>query len=143
MKIPFLDLKLVNEEYRNEIESAISKVLDSGWYLLGKEVEQFENEFSSYVGVKNTIGVANGLDALRIILRAYIEMGLMKEGDEIIVPANTYIASILAITDNNLKPVLVEPDIDTYNIDSDLIENHKSEGFLECITNFKLKFSFR
>lgn len=127
MKVPFLDLKSINDKYRSGFEAAISKVLDSGWYLLGKEVEQFENEFSSYTGVAHTVGVANGLDALRIILRAYIEMGAMNEGDEIIVPANTYIASILAVTDNNLTPVLVEPDIDTYNIDPDLIEEHISE----------------
>lgn len=128
MKVPFLDLKSINDKYRSGFETAITKVLDSGWYLLGKEVEQFENEFSSYTGVEHTVGVANGLDALRIILRAYIEMGVMNEGDEIIVPANTYIASILAVTDNNLKPILVEPDIDTYNIDPELIEEHISEN---------------
>ncbi|MEX2409762.1 MAG: DegT/DnrJ/EryC1/StrS family aminotransferase [Candidatus Paceibacterota bacterium] len=124
MKIKFLDLQKINKVYADEIKEATNRVIDSGWYLTGKEVESFETEFSSYVGVKHTVGVANGLDALRIILRAYIEMGVIKEGDEIIVPANTYIASILAITDNNLKPVLVEPDINTYNIDSDLIEEH-------------------
>lgn len=116
MKVKFLDLKEVNKPYENEIRNGMNRVIDSGWYLLGKEVESFEKEYSNYVGVKHTVGVANGLDALRIILRAYIEMGIMKGGDEIIVPANTYIASILAITDNNLTPVLVEPDISTYNM---------------------------
>src|SRR5690625_4390406 len=125
--IKFLDLKKINDAYNNQIKKATNRVIDSGWYLSGKEVELFEKEFSSYIGVKHTVGVANGLDALRIILRAYIEIGDMKEGDEIIVPANTYIASILAIMDNNLNPILVEPDIDTYNINPDLIEEHISE----------------
>ena len=123
MKIPLLDLKAVNAPYEKEIIDAIKRVVDSGWYLLGSEVKEFEKEFSEYIKVNHTIGVANGLDALRIILRAYMEMGEMEEGDEVIVPANTYIATILAITDNRLKPVLVEPDINTYNIDSNQIEN--------------------
>lgn len=127
MNVPFLNLRELNQPYEAEIKEAINRVVESGWYLLGNEVKSFEEEFSEYIGVKNTIGVANGLDALRIILRAYIEMGLIKEGDEVIVPANTYIASILAITDNNLKPVLVEPDITTYNIDPDLIEESITE----------------
>lgn len=117
----------MNEAYAGQMKEAGNRVIDSGWYLSGKELEGFEDEFSRYVGVDHSVGVANGLDALRIILRAYIEMGVIKEGDEIIVPANTYIASILAITDNNLKPVLVEPDIHTYNINPDLIEEHISE----------------
>jgi dTDP-4-amino-4,6-dideoxygalactose transaminase len=125
--IKFLDLKKMNHVYASEIKEATNRVIDSGWYLKGKEVNAFETEFSNYIGVDHTVGVANGLDALRIILRAYIERGEMEEGDEIIVPANTYIASILAITDNNLKPVLVEPDIHTYNIDPGLIEKHLSE----------------
>ena len=127
MKVPFLNLRELNKPYEEDIKKAINRVIDSGCYLLGKEVESFEQEYSDFIGVEHTVGVANGLDALRIILRAYIEMGYMREGDEIIVPANTYIASILAITDNNLKPILVEPDIDTYNIDPDLIEEHISE----------------
>lgn len=127
MKVPFLNLRELNKPYEAEIKKAVNRVIDSGWYLLGKEVESFEQEYSDFIGVEHTVGVANGLDALRIILRAYIEMGIMEEGDEIIVPANTYIASILAITDNNLKPILVEPDINTYNIDPDLIEEHISE----------------
>lgn len=131
--IKFLDLYSINNQYRTEIEDAIKRVLESGWYILGEENRTFEKKFSEYIGVKHCIGVANGLDALRIILRAYIEMGFMQEGDEIIVPANTYIASILAITDNRLKPVLVEPDIDTYNIDPALIEQQitpKTKGIM-------------
>lgn len=120
--IKFLDLKRVNKAYANQIKEATNRVIDSGWYLSGQEVESFENEFSEFIDVKYTVGVGNGLDALRIILQAYIELGEMEEGDEVIVPANTYIASILAINDNRLKPVLVEPDIETYNIDPDLIE---------------------
>lgn len=114
--IPFLDLKSINAQYRNELISAATQVIDSGWYIQGSNVEAFEAEFSDYCGVKNCIGVANGLDALILIFRAYIELGKLKEGDEIIVPANTYIASILAITENNLKPILVEPDGETFNI---------------------------
>src|SRR5690606_11719865 len=106
--IKFLDLQKINQQYADEIKKALDRVIDSGWYLKGKELQQFESDFSAFVGVRHTIGVANGLDALRIILRAYMEMGFMKEGDEVIVPAITYIASILAITDNRLVPVLVE-----------------------------------
>ena len=120
--IKFLDLKAINDSFEPELSQAIKRVLDSGWYLLGNEVKAFEQEYAEYIGTKHCIGVANGLDALRLILKAYIELGLMKEGDEIIVPANTYIATILAITDNRLIPVLVEPDINTYNIDPFLIE---------------------
>nr|WP_255727808.1 DegT/DnrJ/EryC1/StrS family aminotransferase [Rhodohalobacter sulfatireducens] len=117
-----MSLKEVNRPYEDEIRKAINRVIDSGWYLKGEEVASFEQEFSDYIGVNHTIGVGNGLDALRIILRSYMEMGIMQEGDEVIAPAHTFIASILAITDNHLKPVLVEPDINTYNIDPDLIE---------------------
>jgi dTDP-4-amino-4,6-dideoxygalactose transaminase len=120
--IKFLDLKAINDSFEPELSDAVKRVLDSGWYLLGKENEAFEKEYASYIGTKHCIGVANGLDALRLIFKAYIEMGIMQNGDEVIVPANTYIASILAITDNRLVPVLVEPDIKTYNIDSKLIE---------------------
>ena len=122
MSIKFLDLKKINDSFEPELSLAIKRVLDSGWYLLGDEVTLFEKEYADYIGTKHCIGMANGLDALRIILRAYIEMGAMKKGDEIIVPANTYIASILAITENQLVPVLVEPDLKTYNIDSSKIE---------------------
>ena len=125
--IKFFDLQSFNASFEPSLGQAVKKVIDSGWYLLGEEVNAFEKEFASYIGTKHCIGVANGLDALRLILRAYIELGEMIEGDEIIVPANTYIASILAITDNRLKPVLVEPDINTYNIDPFLIENKITE----------------
>jgi dTDP-4-amino-4,6-dideoxygalactose transaminase len=120
--IKFLDLQKINLQYQQEIEEAILRVYRSGWYILGKEVENFENALAQYCGVKNIIGVANGLDALRLILKAYIEMGTLQEGDEVIVPANTYIATILAITDNKLKPVMVEPDVETYNLDFEKIE---------------------
>ncbi|MVN21009.1 DegT/DnrJ/EryC1/StrS family aminotransferase [Mucilaginibacter arboris] len=120
--INFLDLYSINQQYKSELKQAFERVLDSGWYILGNEVKQFEKDFSFYCGTKHTIGVANGLDALILIIRAYKELGIFKEGDEIIVPSNTYIASILAISENNLVPVLVEPHITTYNIDPDLIE---------------------
>ena len=120
--IKFLDLKKINDQYESEINRAIENVLDSGWYLLGKQVKSFEAELSAYVNTTHTVVVASGLDALRIILRGWIELGVLKEGDEVIVPVNTYIASILAISDNNLTPVLVEPDIDTYNLDLNKIE---------------------
>lgn len=115
--IKFLDLQKINLIHQQEVEERLLNTFRSGWYLLGNEVKQFETSLSQYIGSKNAIGVANGLDALRLIFRAYIEMGLMEKGDEVIVPANTYIASILAISDNGLVPVLVEPDIKTYNID--------------------------
>lgn len=120
--IKFLDLQKTNSQYADEIKTATNRVIDSGWYLLGNEVNTFEANYANYIGTKHCIGVANGLDALRLILKAYIEMGLIQEGDEVIVPANTYIASILAITDNKLIPVLIEPDINTYQIDDKLIE---------------------
>lgn len=125
--IKFLDLKAINDSFEPELSQAIKRVLESGWYLLGKEVKAFEQEYSKYIGTKHCIGVANGLDALRLILKGYMEMGIMKEGDEIIVPANTYIASILAITDNRLIPVLVEPDLNTYNLNPFLIEEKITE----------------
>lgn len=120
--IKFLDLYKVNELHRVEIDEAIKRVLDSGWYLLGKEVEAFEKEFAEYCGTKYCVGTANGLDALTLIFRAYKELDMLQEGDEVIVPANTYIASILSVTANNLKPVLVEPDINTYLLDLKQIE---------------------
>ncbi|MFL9834775.1 DegT/DnrJ/EryC1/StrS family aminotransferase [Chryseobacterium terrae] len=120
--IKFLDLQKINLQHQAEIEAQLLGVFRSGWYLLGEKLKNFENNLSSYIGSSHAIGVANGLDALRLILRAYIEMGLMSEGDEVIVPSNTYIASILAISDNGLVPVLVEPDIDSYNIDVSKIE---------------------
>jgi dTDP-4-amino-4,6-dideoxygalactose transaminase len=120
--IKFLDLQKITEKYSVEINTAVRRVINAGWYLQGEENKLFEANYSSYIGTKHAIGVANGLDALYLILRAYIEMGIMKEGDEVIVPANTFIASILAITQNGLKPVLVEPDIETYQIDDTKIE---------------------
>ncbi len=120
--IEFLSLKKITEKYSEEIHAAAKRVIDSGWYLQGKENERFEANYANYIGTKHAIGCANGLDALIWILRGYIELGVMQPGDEVIVPANTYIASILAITENNLTPVLVEPDINTYQIDDKLIE---------------------
>lgn len=114
--IPFLDLKKINSQYQEELKVACSKVIDSGWYILGKELEAFEAEFANYCGTKFAIGVANGLDALTLTLRAWIALGYLNEGDEVIVPANTYIASILAITENNLKPIFVEPNEQTFNL---------------------------
>ena len=114
--IPFLDLKTINTVERDELIIAFTKVLDSGWYIQGKFLKDFESEFAEYCGSKNCIGVANGLDALTLTLRAWREMGRLSDGDEVIVPANTYIASILAITENRLIPVLVEPDGSTYNL---------------------------
>ncbi|MDP5030881.1 DegT/DnrJ/EryC1/StrS aminotransferase family protein [Paraglaciecola sp.] len=114
--IPFLDLKQINAVYRQELIAAATRVIDSGWYIHGEEVKKFEQSFADYCGTKHCIGVANGLDALILVLRAWKELGKLNEGDEIIVPANTYIASILAITENKLKPVLVEPDPLTFNI---------------------------
>ena len=116
--IKFLDLHKINNQYRTEIDHAIKEVLDSGWYIMGKKLNQFEKEFADYCGTKYCIGVGNGLDALILILKAYIELGKISTGDEVIVPANTYIATILSISQNGLIPILVEPDIDTYNIDT-------------------------
>lgn len=122
--IKFLDLQKINAQYAAELKQAASDVIDSGWFLMGERLNSFESKLANYIGAKNAIGVANGLDALRLILKAYIDLGIMNEGDEVIVPANTYIASILAITDNRLKPVLVEPNPKSFNLDIDLIESH-------------------
>jgi dTDP-4-amino-4,6-dideoxygalactose transaminase len=122
MNIPFLDLKAINSQYREELIEAATRVIDSGWYIQGQQVKIFEQEFADYCGSKHCIGVANGLDALILTIRAWKELGKLKEGDAVIVPANTYIASILAITENRLKPILVEPDIDTYNLDPAKVE---------------------
>lgn len=122
--IKFLDIQRITESFGQELYQAIDRVIKRGWFLLGEEVDSFEKEYADYIGTKHCIGVANGLDALKLIFKAYIEMGSMKEGDEVIVPANTYIASILAISDNRLKPVLVEPDINTYNLDISKIEQY-------------------
>lgn len=116
--IKFLDLEKINNRFRTEIDARIKTILDKGWYLLGEEHEKFTKNFAEYCGTKYCLGVANGLDALNLIIKGYG----FSEGDEIIVPANTYIATILAITQNNCTPILVEPDINTYNINPDLIE---------------------
>ncbi len=120
--IKFLDLKLINAPYREELLAACAQVIDSGWYINGKAVSEFEKAFAAYCGTEYCIGVANGLDALTLTLRAWKELGKIKEGDEVIVPANTYIASILAITENRLKPVFIEPCLKRYNLDPSKIE---------------------
>lgn len=121
--IKFLDLQKINLTHQQEIEERLINTFRSGWYLLGTEVNNFEEHLKRYIGANHAIGVANGLDALRLIFRAYIELGLMEKGDEVIVPANTYIASLLALSDNGLVPVLVEPDLTNYNIDLSKIES--------------------
>ena len=115
--IPFLDLKTINAQHRDELISACARVIDSGWYISGNELEQFEKNFADYCGTQYAIGVANGLDALILTFRAWKALGKLKSGDEVIVPANTYIASILAITANGLTPILVEPELHSYNLD--------------------------
>lgn len=119
--IQFLDLKKINAPYETAFQQKLKSVLESGWYILGKEVQDFETNFADYCGAKYCIGVGNGLDALTLIFKGYIELGKLQQGDEVIVPANTYIASILAILQADLVPVLVEPKLETYNIDPDLI----------------------
>jgi dTDP-4-amino-4,6-dideoxygalactose transaminase len=125
--IKFLDIGKINSQYQNELKEAASRVIDSGWYVLGNEVANFEKDLSKYIGAQHSIGVSNGLDGLRLILKSYIEMGVISPGDEIIVPSNTFIASVLAITDNGLIPVFIEPDISTYNLDFDKIEKKITE----------------
>lgn len=127
MNIPFLSLKSITAKYASEIHEAAKRVIDSGWYLQGVENERFEENYAKYIGSKYCIGCANGLDALIWIYRAYIELGIMKPGDEVIVPANTYIATILSITENGLVPVLVEPNLNTLQIDDNLIEKRITE----------------
>lgn len=122
IKIPFLDLKTINARHRSELLEAMTRVLDSGWYILGEEVKAFESEFAEYVGVPHCIGTSDGLSALILTLRAWKELGYLKDGDGVAVPANTYIASILAITENRLRPVLVEPDEDTFNLGAEKLE---------------------
>ena len=125
--IAYLPLHKINALYDAELREAVGRVLDSGWYLKGEATRQFERDYAEYIGTRHCIGCGNGLDALMLILRAYIELGVMHEGDEVIVPANTYIASILAITECRLKPVLVEPSLDTLQIDDALIEQAITE----------------
>ncbi|BEI21823.1 DegT/DnrJ/EryC1/StrS family aminotransferase [Vibrio fluvialis] len=123
-KVDFLNLKKVNHSYHEELKAAAARVIDSGWYIQGKELENFEKEFAAYCGTKYAVGVANGLDALILVLRAWKELGKLQDGDEVIVQANTYIASVLAITNNNLVPVLVEPDENTFNLSVETLEQY-------------------
>ena len=125
--IKFLDLKKINESFEPELSAAVERVIKSGIYLFGEENSKFDEEFAEFIGTTYSVGVGSGLDALRLIFRAYIELGMLKEGDEVIVPANTYIASILAITDNKLIPVFAEPDIQTYNLSYDSLKTHISD----------------
>ena len=127
MKVPFLDLKKMNSRLSRELKESCNKVIESGWYLNGNETKQFENEFAKFCGTRYCIGVGNGLDALTLVLRGWKELGLLQDGDEVIVPANTYIASVLAITHNNLVPVLAEPKPPEFNI--------SASDITECITN--------
>ena len=120
--IKFLDLKKINEPYEIAFQEKLKSVLDNGWYILGNEVKEFETNFANYCCTKHCIGVGNGLDALVLIFKGYIQLGKLQKGDEVIVPANTYIASILAILQADLIPVLVEPKLETYNINPDLIQ---------------------
>lgn len=131
--IKFLDLQAITNMHGDEIKAAVNRVIDSGWFLQGCENMRFEKDYARYIGTDYCVAVANGLDALRLILRGYKEMGIMRDGDEIIVPANTYIATILAITDNHLVPVLVEPSLENLEIDIDQIERHitpKTKGVM-------------
>ena len=131
--IKFLDLQAITMMHGDEIKAALNQVVESGWFLQGKENQQFEADYARYIGTTHCVAVANGLDALKLILRGYKEMGVMQDGDEIIVPANTYIATILAITENNLVPVLVEPTFEHLEIDIDQIEQHitpKTKGVM-------------
>lgn len=125
--IPFLDLKSINQQYQQELKEACARVIDSGWYIMGNELAAFEQEFAAYCGIQYCLGVANGLDALTLTLRAWKELGRLQAGDEVIVPANTYIASVLAITENDLVPVLVEPDEDSFNLNISNIQNALTE----------------
>jgi dTDP-4-amino-4,6-dideoxygalactose transaminase len=126
-RLNYLDLKALNDSFEPELSKSIQRVLQSGWYLLGSEVEAFESEFANYCGTSHCIGVANGLDALTLVLTAWKELGILHDGDEVIVPANTYIATILAVVRSGLKPILVEPDTETYNLDPRQIEARLTE----------------
>ena len=120
--IKFLDLQKINHQYQEQFQQKMKLVLDKGWFILGDEVKAFESNFANYCGTKHCIGVGNGLDALVLIFKAYIQLGKLQKSDEVIVPANTYIASILAILQSDLVPILVEPKLETYNINPDLIQ---------------------
>ncbi|HEY4145846.1 DegT/DnrJ/EryC1/StrS family aminotransferase, partial [Pinirhizobacter sp.] len=122
MDVPFLSLKDVNAGYADELKAAAARVIDSGWYVLGEELTAFEREFAAWCGVGHAVGVGNGLDALALIIRGYKQLGRLREGDEVIVPANTFIASFLAISENRLVPVPVEPDAASFNLDPACVE---------------------
>ena len=122
LNIDYLPLKRITAMHADEIHETVARVIDGGWYLRGEATKSFEQNYARYIGTKHCIGVANGLDALTLILRAYMEMGRMTEGDEVVVPANTFIATILSVTENRLKPVFVEPSLETFQIDDSLIE---------------------
>lgn len=124
--VDFLNLKDINAQYQSELKQACAEVIDSGWYIQGEKLNKFEQEFAEWCGIKNCIGVGNGLDALRLTLRAWLELGLLKRGDEVIVQANTYIASVLAITDCELKPILIEPSPESFNLSIDQIKKAMS-----------------
>ena len=126
MKIPFLDLQQINAPYEAQFHTQLQAMLDKGWYILGEQVQQFETEFAAYCGTSYCIGVANGLDALTLLFRGYIELGQLHKGDEVLVPANTYIASILAIIEAGLVPVLVEPNPDTFLVEVNALEHNKT-----------------
>lgn len=127
MIIPFLDLQKINQQYQSELKEACSRVIDSGWYIMGNELAQFELEFAAYCNARFAVGVANGLDALILTIRAWKELGKLKAGDEVIVQANTYIASVLAITENDLVPVLVEPNPNTFNLEPQIVREAITE----------------
>ena len=131
--IKFLDLQKINRQYAEELKQAAAEVIDSGWYLRGEHTAQFEQELGQYEQADHVVGVGNGLDALRLIFKGYMTMGVMREGDEIIVPAHTFIASILAISENRLKPVFVDVHPNTWNLDLSLVETYitpKTKGIL-------------
>jgi len=141
--IPFLSLKDVTALHEAEINEAVTRVVNSGWYLQGVENDIFEDNYSKFIGTQYAIGCANGLDALILIFRAYLEMGILRRGDEVIVPANTYIATILAITDNGLKPILIEPKLSTLEMDDEKIEGHiTSKTKAVCIVHLYGRLSF-
>lgn len=142
--IKFLDIKKINDRDSHEIKEAVNKVIDSGWYILGKEVERFEKEFADFHKSKHVIATSNGLDALRLIIKAYLELGVFTEGDEILVPANTFIASVLAISDAKLKPVLVEVSKSDFLIDTKEIEKHitpKTKGIMNVHLYGQISYS--
>ena len=127
MNIPYLDLKKVTAQHGEEIQKAVAEVVGSGWYLQGERVKRFEANYARYIGTKHCIGVANGLDALMLTLKAYKELGRLKEGAEILVPANTFIATVLAITENGMKPVFIDIDEETLDMDATCLEKAINE----------------